>query len=61
MLLFVLGNLLAQAPDPPPDDGSGEYLDEIPIAGEIYFIIAALGVGAFILLKKQKEYKKASR
>lgn len=38
-----------------PGDGEGEYLDEVPIAGEVYFLIAALGAGGFILLRRQKK------
>lgn len=52
LMFFAFSNLFAQ--DPPPNDGTGLYLDEVPIAGEIYFVLAALGVGGFILLRKQK-------
>lgn len=55
LFLFTLNNIVAQ--DPPPDDGDGKYLDEVPIVGELYFMIAALGVGGFILLRKQKVSK----
>lgn len=52
MMLFNT-NILGQVPDF-PEDGEGDYLDEVPIDGEIYFILAAMAVGGFMLFKKHK-------
>jgi len=55
ILFFISTGLFGQ--DPPPGDGSGQYLDQadVPIRGEIFFMIAALGVGGFILVRNRKK------
>jgi hypothetical protein len=55
-LLFMNSDLYSQTMSDidMPSDGAGLYLDEIPISGEVYFILGALGVGAYIYLRNQK-------
>jgi hypothetical protein len=54
MIFFLNGYISGQTLDPLPDDGSGQYLDEVPIRGEIFFILVALGVGVLTLFRKKK-------
>jgi hypothetical protein len=61
ILVFVClaftGTLLAQDPDLPPDDGSGEELDT-PLSGSEIFFVVALGVGGILIYKHQSSVGK---
>jgi hypothetical protein len=48
---------VAQGPDIPPDDGSGQELD-IPLSGSETFLIIALGLGGFLIYKRNNTPRK---
>ena len=58
IILFFSVDLMGQTPDPLPDDGTGDYLDQpenVSIKGTLVFVIVALGVGGIILHRKQRK------